>query len=184
MKTASASRFAGRRRTFLPLPGERAGVREVPKPFLAKPFLALCLALTFCLLAQFDVQAQNYSIGWHKIAGGGGTSTNGPHSISGTIGQPDAGTMSGGNFSLTGGFWGIVAAVQNPPAPLLSVTRSNTPHRTMATPLTHPPHNHPPASSSRPLTVMGSQRLPDSDALCLEEQMIELEVRLLEKASA
>ena len=29
------------------------------------------------------------------------------------------------------------------------------------------------------LTVMGSQRLPDSDALCLEEQMIELEVRAL-----
>jgi hypothetical protein len=57
--------------------------------------------------------------------GGGGTSTGGVYSVSGTIGQPDAGTMSGGPFTLVGGFWGVVAAVQTPGAPYLSVTRSN-----------------------------------------------------------
>ena len=34
--------------------------------------------------------------------------------------------MSGGSFSVQGGFWGIIAAVQTPGAPVLSVTRSNT----------------------------------------------------------
>ena len=32
--------------------------------------------------------------------------------------------MTGGNYSLDGGFWGIIAAVQTPGAPLLSITRS------------------------------------------------------------
>ena len=70
--------------------------------------------------------AQTYSIDWFTLDGGGGTSTGGVYSVTGTIGQPDAGTMSGGNFRLNGGFWGIIAAVQTPGAPLLSVTRSNT----------------------------------------------------------
>jgi hypothetical protein len=70
---------------------------------------------------------QNYSIDWCKISGGGGTSTGGVYSISGTIGQPDAGTaMSGGSYSLTGGFWSIIAAVQTPGAPTLSVTHSGS----------------------------------------------------------
>jgi hypothetical protein len=38
--------------------------------------------------------AQNYSIAWYKIAGGGGASTAGFYSISGTLGQPDAGAMA------------------------------------------------------------------------------------------
>jgi hypothetical protein len=33
--------------------------------------------------------------------------------------------MTGGNYSISGGFWGIIAAVQTPNAPLLTITRSN-----------------------------------------------------------
>jgi hypothetical protein len=66
--------------------------------------------------------AQNYSIPWYTIAGGGGTSSNGVYSVSGTIGQPAAGTLSGGSYSLTGGFWGIIAAVQTPGSPTLTIT--------------------------------------------------------------
>jgi hypothetical protein len=72
--------------------------------------------------------AQTYSIDWYKVAGGGGTSTGSVYSVSGTIGQPDAGlTMSGGNYSLTGGFWALYA-VQTPRAPLLRIflTPTNT----------------------------------------------------------
>ena len=47
------------------------------------------------------------------------------YSVSGTIGQPDAGVMSGGAYSLVGGFWGIVAAIQTPGAPLLSIQHTN-----------------------------------------------------------
>lgn len=74
------------------------------------------------LLAAAAVSAQQYSVDWYKISGGGGTSTNGHYSVSGTIGQPDAsGAMHGGNYSVTGGFWSLYA-VQTPGAPLLTIT--------------------------------------------------------------
>jgi hypothetical protein len=46
---------------------------------------------------------------WFTVDGGGGTSTGGKNSLSGTVGQPDAGTMNGGGYVLYGGFWGMVA---------------------------------------------------------------------------
>jgi len=79
------------------------------------------LPSAFCLRAWGQ-----YSIDWQTIDGGGGTSTGGVYSVTGTIGQPDAGAMSGGNFTLDGGFWGIVAAIQTPGAPLLSIFHTTT----------------------------------------------------------
>jgi hypothetical protein len=77
--------------------------------------------LTF-LAITISVRAQSYSIDWYKIAAGGGTSTGGVYTVTGTIGQPDAGTtMSDGYYTLTGGFWSIYA-VQTPGAPLLTIT--------------------------------------------------------------
>jgi len=66
--------------------------------------------------------SQGYAINWHTIDGGGGTSTGGVYSMSGTIGQPDASqqTMTGGNYSLQGGFWALYA-VQTPGAPTLTI---------------------------------------------------------------
>lgn len=50
--------------------------------------------------------AQEFEIAWHTIDGGGAmNSTGGNFELSGTIGQPDAGVMTGGAFLLTGGFW-------------------------------------------------------------------------------
>src|SRR5216684_6593785 len=69
-------------------------------------------------------QAQNYSVDWFTIDGGGGTSTGGSYSVSGIIGQPDAGHLSGGNFTLDGGFWGIIAAIQTNGTPPLTITRT------------------------------------------------------------
>jgi hypothetical protein len=69
--------------------------------------------------------AQQYSIDRYKIAGGGGTSTNGIYSVSGTIGQPDASSaMTGGGYSLTGGFWSLISVVQTAGLPTLTVTHS------------------------------------------------------------
>ncbi len=85
--------------------------------------------LTFILLwlAAAAVQGQtNYTIEWSTIDGGGGTSTGGVYSVSSTIGQPDAGKMSGGSYTVEGGFWGIIAAVQPLGAPLLSIFRTST----------------------------------------------------------
>jgi hypothetical protein len=86
---------------------------------------------TIVLLGLFIpvlTHAQSYSISWYKVAGGGGTSTgtNGAsvYSVSGTIGQADAsGAMSGGGYSLTGGFWSLVALVQTPGLPDLSIAK-------------------------------------------------------------
>lgn len=48
------------------------------------------------------------------------------YSLSGTIGQHDAaGVMSGGSYSLTGGFWSL-CAVQSPGAPRLTITLTST----------------------------------------------------------
>lgn len=67
--------------------------------------------------------AQTYSVNWHKVAGGGGTSTNTQFAVSGTIGQPDAGgPMTAGGYSVTGGFWSLINVVQTPGAPLLTIT--------------------------------------------------------------
>jgi hypothetical protein len=73
--------------------------------------------LAACAFAQ-------YSIDWHKVAGGGGTGSNGVYVISSTIGQHDAsGTMTGGRYSVTGGFWSLYA-FQTPGAPLLTITNA------------------------------------------------------------
>ena len=80
------------------------------------------VALGLCICGS----AQNYSIDWFTIDGGGGTSTGGVYSVSGTIGQPDAGKMSGGNYTIEGGFWGLIVAVQTPGAPLLTIASTAT----------------------------------------------------------
>jgi len=74
-----------------------------------KNILALFGSLWMCATST---HAQSYSIDWFTLDGGGGASDGGVYSVSGTLGQPDAGTMSGGHYSLAGGFWG---ASQTPP---------------------------------------------------------------------
>jgi len=82
------------------------------------------IGLWLVLLAA--VHAQSHSIDWYKVSGGGGTSTGTNYSVSGTIGQHDAsGPMSGGSFSLTGGFWALYA-VQTPGTPVLNIKLTTT----------------------------------------------------------
>ena len=74
------------------------------------------------LLLGLSVALAQYSIDWHTIDGGGGTSTGGVYSVSGTIGQPDAGgPLTNGQYSVTGGFWVLPQAVQVVGAPTLTI---------------------------------------------------------------
>jgi hypothetical protein len=59
------------------------------------------------LLAAATVAADDFTLDWWTIDGGGDMWTNGgEYELSGTIGQPDAGVaMTGGDFELVGGFW-------------------------------------------------------------------------------
>jgi len=85
----------------------------------------LALLLSTLIFQPSTASGQQYSINWFKVAGGGGTSAGGAYQVSGTIGQHDAGgPMTGGSYSLTGGFWSVITIVQTPGAPLLSIAPS------------------------------------------------------------
>jgi hypothetical protein len=86
--------------------------------------LRASLAVASFVCCAVACLAQNYSIDWHTLGGGGGTSTGGSYSLTGTVGQSDTGAMSGGNFSLQGGFWSVTAVAPTPGAPTLRVLQS------------------------------------------------------------
>ena len=55
-----------------------------------------------------------YSVDWQTVDGGGGVCRGGPYVLSGTIGQPEAAIVSGGDYVLSGGFWaGTTGCVVN-----------------------------------------------------------------------
>jgi hypothetical protein len=83
------------------------------------------LLFAVLMLAPAVGQGQ-FSVDWHTIDGGGGVSTGGVFTITGTVGQPDAGTMTGGNWSVVGGFWAVISAVPAPGAPLLTIRGTTT----------------------------------------------------------
>ena len=61
----------------------------------------------------------DFDLSWHTIdGGGGGSSTGGGFELAGTIGQHDAGpAMTGGAFSLLGGFWPGAGSAPGEPCP-------------------------------------------------------------------
>lgn len=100
--------------------------------FSAGPAARLLVsALAFAALAflvPVQAPAQQYSINWSKVAGGGGMNTTGGiYTVNGTIGQHDAvGPLAGGEYSLTGGFWALISVLQTPGAPMLYIRLSGT----------------------------------------------------------
>ena len=65
--------------------------------------------LMILLIAHVGVTiADDFTLDWWTIDGGGQmTSSGGDFEASGTIGQADAGAMTGGDFALSGGFWAV-----------------------------------------------------------------------------
>ena len=47
----------------------------------------------------------DYTVSRYTVDSGGGVSIGGTYIVRGTIGQPDAGEMAGGDYRLSGGFW-------------------------------------------------------------------------------
>jgi hypothetical protein len=73
--------------------------------------------LAALLASVFAVSAPPLSIDWYSVDGGGViNATGGTLTLSGTIGQPDAGILGGGK--LDGGFWGLIG----PNQPILTIT--------------------------------------------------------------
>jgi hypothetical protein len=74
------------------------------KPGTVLLALAVLLLLTGAALAQ---SGGGYDLSWNSVDAGGWTfSSGGGYSLGGTAGQPDAGLMTGGEYTLGGGFWG------------------------------------------------------------------------------
>ncbi|SRR5690606_10873288 len=67
--------------------------------------LALLLTIGLALVDVPAAPAGTMSIPWWTVDGGGRTSRGGQFALSGTAGQPDAAVMSGGSYTLHGGFW-------------------------------------------------------------------------------
>lgn len=84
------------------------------RPMKRRPFLALVVGLLLLAAglpggpdgAALAQTGGTYDLAWSTIDGGGATfSTGGTYSLGGTIGQPDPGQLSGGSYTLVGGFW-------------------------------------------------------------------------------
>lgn len=84
---------------------------------IRKRYLIGVLLILVCLLgaAMYSARAQaggGYDLTWNTLNGGGRlAASDGSYSLYGSFGQPDAGpAMSGGGYSLTGGFLGAIPA--------------------------------------------------------------------------
>lgn len=71
----------------------------------------LALSMSAVVLTLSAATANSFEIPWYTVDGGGAMqSTGGTYVLSGTIGQPDAGLVTGGGYALTGGFWAVGGA--------------------------------------------------------------------------
>ena len=72
----------------------------------------LLLIIAVAVLGVVSASAlAGYTLDWWTVDGGGATSSTGDsYSLDGTMGQLDAGTSTGGVYTLAGGFWGGGAA--------------------------------------------------------------------------
>lgn len=74
-----------------------------------RTFMAWAAGITLCLLllviGAAYAQAGGFNLPWWTADGGGGDSSAAGYSLRGTIGQPDAGVLSGPGYQLSGGFW-------------------------------------------------------------------------------
>ena len=77
--------------------------------------MAAAGALALLLLARAGsaslasaLQAEGYDLSWWTVDGGGGSvaDASSGYTLSGTAGQADAGLLTGGGYTIRGGFWG------------------------------------------------------------------------------
>jgi len=71
--------------------------------------LTLAFLLAFASVALAGSVA--YELTWFTVDGGGGASAGGGYALVGTAGQPDTAVLSGGTYTLAGGFWPGVEAL-------------------------------------------------------------------------
>jgi len=102
----------------------------------------------------------SYAINWDVIAGGGGHASSGGYAVDGSVGQPAVGPLSGGSYTLVGGFWPGIGAETPTPTPtgtlLPTSTPTATPTPTPTTTGSPPPTSTPTATLTPTPTATGS----------------------------
>lgn len=81
------------------------------KIFFKVIVLWAAMASALSLSAQL---AGGLRIDWSTLDGGAGTCAGGGFAVSGTIGQPDVGTLRSGSYTFIGGFWAGQISPNNP----------------------------------------------------------------------
>jgi hypothetical protein len=69
--------------------------------------LAATLLVAAAVLARAGAAGQ-LAIDWSSVDGGGARSSGGAYVVDRTVGQADAGVLSGGRFTVSGGYWAVV----------------------------------------------------------------------------
>ncbi len=67
--------------------------------------MAALVAAALLVLAGVALANGAHELPWFTVDGGGGESAGGGFTLAGTAGQPDAGALSGGEYTLLGGLW-------------------------------------------------------------------------------
>jgi hypothetical protein len=101
--------------------------RQLPRktrpgsPSLLSLVVLLSLGLSAANQSLHAQSAPEFQVNWSSVDGGGALqSRTGNFSVSGTIGQPDAGPLIAGSQRLTGGFWSGITV----PRPRLRISPS------------------------------------------------------------
>ena len=74
--------------------------RRTHKQMIVPVMLILLLAVSMA----FASRGGFFDLGWFTFEGGGGASHGAQYTLTGSVGQPDLGSVGGGAFSLDGGF--------------------------------------------------------------------------------
>jgi hypothetical protein len=88
----------------------------------------LLISLNFSTMQA--IEGGQYGLDWHAIGMGGGESAGGSYALSSTAGQASDEQLSGGAYTLGGGFWGGGARAVAPVTPTPTFTPTDTPAET------------------------------------------------------
>jgi hypothetical protein len=75
------------------------------KPVFIALIVFLLVGIPFALVGIVHAQERAFTLPWSVIGSGGMGGTAGVYTIHSTLGQPVAGSLDGGIYHLTSGFW-------------------------------------------------------------------------------
>lgn len=94
-----------------------SGTYTLRRQTLIRAIVVLALLSGVVTGSRVLARSDDFAIAWWTIGSGGGTSrdASGRFAIAGTIGQAQAGTVSGGNYAIDSGFWYAAGMNQSQP---------------------------------------------------------------------